>query len=75
MFKFVVNKFVLDAVVAKREVDVPCPPEKKRLDEEALVAKKLVEVPKVPANDCSVVDPLAQRLLTAKRPVDVALPV
>jgi hypothetical protein len=61
-------------VIASAEV-VPCPPEKKRLDEEALVAKKLVVVPNVPANDWKVDDPEAKRFCAANWPVEVPLPV
>jgi hypothetical protein len=61
-------------VIASAEV-VPCPPEKKRLDDEAVAAKKFVEVPNVPANDWKVDDPEAKRLLATKTPVEVALPV
>jgi hypothetical protein len=54
-------------VIASAEV-VPCPPEKKRLDDEAVAAKKFVEVPNVPANDWKVDDPEAKRLLATKTP-------
>jgi hypothetical protein len=60
--------------IARAEV-VPCPPEKKRFDEEAFCAKKLVLVPKVPANDWKVDDPEAKKLVAANCPVEVPLPV
>ena len=61
-------------VIARAEV-VPCPPEKKRFEDEALAAKKLVEVPNVPANDWKVEEPDAKRLFATKTPVEVPFPV
>ena len=63
------------APVMANPVVVPWPPEKKRLDEEAFCAKKLVLVPKVPTKLWKVEEPVAKKLVAVNWPVEVPLPV
>ena len=58
-----------------RALVVPWPPEKKRFDEDAFCAKRLVEVPKVAANCWKVEEPVAKKLVAVNCPVEVPLPV